>query len=58
MEEIWLCRGLVPLVIVVILVAMLVMVRDHFQGKLVCDLKERKGEILESRVGISESLNT
>jgi hypothetical protein len=43
---------------VVMLVAMLVMVRDHFQGKLVCDLKESKCETLESRVGIYESLNT
>lgn len=34
------------------------MVRDHFQGKLVQDLKEKRGEILESRMGISESLNT
>lgn len=56
MEEIWLCHGL--LVMVVMLVAMLVMVRDHFQGKLVCDLKESKCETLESRVGIYESLNT
>lgn len=33
------------------------MVREYFQGKLVCDLKEQKREILESRVSLSESLN-
>lgn len=33
------------------------MVREHFWGKLVRDLKERKCEILESRVSLSESLN-
>lgn len=38
--------------------AAVVMVREHSQGKLVLDLKERKGEMLASRVGISESLNT
>lgn len=38
--------------------AAVIMVREHFQGKLILDLKERKGEMLESRVGISESLNT
>lgn len=61
MEETWLCYGLVLLVMVVMLVVMLEVVRDHFQGKLVRDLKERRGEILESRVGIfekSEHLDT
>lgn len=38
--------------------APVIMVREHFQGKLILDLKEKRGEMLESRVGISESLNT